>query len=125
MFEQHIVIPVEDLRFLELYCNRCGNGYLLDMDMSNEASSSIPNKCPPCPETGAGFNAKCGPELDAKSFFHQFRDFRKAMRAFTKAETTSSKDSETARVKGNFRRPQFRIKTVTSAQTTATSTLEL
>ena len=84
MFERHITIPVEDLRFLELYCGNCGNGFLVDLD--NEAAG-FPQQCPCCP---AGTPPKIDTDLPGKVI--KFREFRKGLRGFRRGQ------------------PQFRIK---------------
>ena len=81
MGERHITIPVADLRCLELYCNECGTGILLDLE--NE-TAGLPQKCPGC---NIAFNSGGLPETLLK-----FRQFRKEMAGFKRIP------------------PQFRIK---------------
>ena|ERR1022692_2415663 len=99
MFERHITVPVEDLRFLELYCRKCGNGVLLDLDTRDPKAEIKAQSCPCC----SNDNKDTGFDAD---FFKEFKTFREALRRrFPKPE-----------VEKNFRGPQFRLATLASAQ---------
>ena len=75
MFERHIAIPIEDLRYLEIFCNQCDGGIFIDLD---DPRARIPTSCPCCNVTNTGFTNELAGEID------KARDFRKAMRKFSK-----------------------------------------
>jgi hypothetical protein len=76
VFDRHIAIPVKDLRYLELYCNSCGNGILLHLDAEG---AGVPSMCPCCPPDRP---TKMNTELPTDIL--KFRQFREAMRKFEK-----------------------------------------
>lgn len=91
MFERYLSVPLEDLRFLELYCNRCENGVLVDMTVATVDNTAInlPDKCPQCALEKSGFST----DLNEK-----IKEFRVARKALVEAMAGFKK-----------RKPQFRI----------------
>lgn len=80
MGEKYLMFPVKDMRHLELYCNNCGIGVVLDLD---NKTAGLPKGCPGC---NVEFNGGRLPDAIVK-----LKDFRREMEGFT-------------------RQPQFRIK---------------
>jgi len=58
MGEKYLMIPVQDLRHLELFCKNCQTGVVLDLA---DSGKGFPKQCPTC---GAEFDRLGGlPEI--------------------------------------------------------------
>ncbi len=67
MAERYLMVPVRDLRYLELSCHKCGTGIVIDLA---DPSKAFPEKCPVCPAILRGTSKPMAEVLQSYRDFH-------------------------------------------------------